>query len=234
MTSYILGRKKGMTQLFAENGDVVPVTVIEAGPCVVTQVRTVERDGYSAVQLGFQTAKEKHLRKPQRAFFKKVGVEPKRVLREQRLPAGESAPAVGAMVAVDSFQVGALVDVIGTMKGRGFAGTVKRHGFTTGAKTHGGMSYRRPGSIGSAADPAKGVQKGRRMCGHYGDSRFTQKNLLLVAIDTERNLLFVRGSVPGYNGALVHVRTAKTGRPVSAEKVPTLALSFGGSAAKGE
>ncbi|MBL8899535.1 MAG: 50S ribosomal protein L3 [Planctomycetes bacterium] len=234
MTSYILGRKRGMTQLFTKGGDVVPVTVIEAGPCVVTQVRTLDLDGYSAVQIGLGAAKEKHINKPQRAFFKKIGVEPIRVLREQRLASGEAAPAVGAKVTVESFQVGMLVDVTGTMKGRGFAGTVKRHGFTTGAKTHGGMSYRRPGSIGAAADPAKGVQKGRRMCGHYGDSRFTQKNLVLVAIDAERHLLFVRGAVPGYNGALVHVRTAKTGQPLSADKIPALALSFGASAEKGE
>ncbi|MBK9388494.1 MAG: 50S ribosomal protein L3 [Planctomycetes bacterium] len=234
MTSYILGRKKGMTQLFTESGDVVPVTVIEAGPCVVTQVRTIEQDGYSAVQMGFGSAKEKHLAKPQSAFFKKVGVEPVRVLREQRLAQGEAAPTVGSKVTVETFKIGMLVDVTGTMKGRGFAGTVKRHGFTTGSKTHGGMSYRRPGSIGAAADPAKGVQKGRRMCGHYGDARFTQKNLLLVAVDAERHLLFVRGAVPGYNGALVHVRTAKTGKAPSADKVPTLALSFGPGAGKGE
>jgi large subunit ribosomal protein L3 len=194
----------------------------------------MERDGYTAVQVGFEPAKEKHLAKPQRAFFKKVGLEPMRVLREERLADGEETLAVGAKVAVDTFTVGTLVDVIGTMKGRGFAGTIKRHGFTTGAKTHGGMSYRRPGSIGSAADPAKGVQKGRRMCGHYGNKRFTQKNLLLVAVDSERNLLFVRGSVPGYNGALVEVCTAKTGRPVAPERVPVLALSFGAPEGKGE
>jgi large subunit ribosomal protein L3 len=206
----ILGRKKGMTQLFAEDGTVAGVTVVEAGPCSVTQVRTAERDGYHAVQLGFDEVPDRLVRKPQRVFFQKHGISPRRHLREERLGAAAAA-AVGDTVTVEAFQVGDLVDVIGTTKGRGFAGTIRRHGFQRGPETHGCMNVRQPGSIGASADPAR-VFRGQRMGGHMGAKQHTTKNLEILRIDPERNLLFVRGAVPGPPDGLVQVRTAKTGQ----------------------
>lgn len=205
----ILGRKKGMTQLFAEDGTATGCTVVEAGPCVVMQVRTRERDGYDAIQWGFEDVPDKRSRKPQREAAKKNGQAPKRVLREERLTA-PADQAVGDTVTADVFQVGDIVDVTGTTKGRGFAGTIKRHGFRRGPKTHGSMNYRRPGAIGCSAYPAR-VIKGMRMSGHYGAQRHTTKNLEVVRIDQERGLLFVKGSVPGPRGGLVQVATARTG-----------------------
>lgn len=205
----ILGRKKGMTQLFAEDGTATGVTVVEAGPCVATQVRTQDNDGYDAVQWGFEDVRESRTSKPRRGHFKKADVAPKRYLREERL-AKAADVSVGDKIEVDSFEVGMLVDVIGTTKGRGFAGTIKRHGFARGPKTHGSMNYRRPGSIGCSAYPSR-VFKGKRMSGHYGDKRQTTKNLKVMHIDTERNLLFIKGAVPGANNGFVQVQTAKTG-----------------------
>jgi len=200
-----------MTQLFADDGKVSGCTVVAAGPCPVMQVRTQDRDGYDAIQLGFEDAPDARIKKPQRDAAKKAGQAPKRFLREERL----AAPAqvkVGDLVTVEAFAVGQLVDVVGTMKGRGFAGTIKRHHFNRGPKTHGCMNYRQPGSIGSSADPAR-VFKGMRMGGHYGASRSTTKNLEIVRIDSDRGLLFVRGAVPGPKGGFVQVRTARTGIP---------------------
>ena len=205
----ILGRKEGMTQFFTEDGTHVGVTVVSAGPCVVTQVRTEENDGYDAVQLGFGDTTAKRVRKPQRGHFEKAGTGPKKFLREERLAAAADK-AVGDTITVEAFTVGDLVDVVGTTKGRGFAGTIKRHGFARGAATHGCMNYRRPGSIGAAAYPAR-VFKGKRMSGHYGAKRKTTKNLQIVRIDTDRNLLFIKGSVPGPRGGFLQVQTAKTG-----------------------
>ena len=205
----ILGRKKGMTQLFAEDGTQTGVTVVEAGPCVVTQIRTRDNDGYDAVQLGFEDVRDKRVRKPQRGHFKKADVAPKRFLREERLQApAEVQP--GEVVKVDAFAVGDLVDVVGTTKGRGFAGTIKRHGFSRGSETHGCMNVRQPGSIGASAYPSR-VFKGKRMGGHMGNARQTMKNLQVMAIDPDRNLLFLRGSVPGPTNGFVQVRTARTG-----------------------
>lgn len=205
----ILGRKKGMTQLFAEDGTATGCTVVEAGPCVVMQIRTQDRDGYDAIQWGFEDKPDKRVAKPQREAAKKAGQAPKRVLREERL----AAPAdltVGDKLEANAFEVGDIVDVTGTTKGRGFAGTIKRHGFARGPKTHGSMNYRRPGSIGCSAYPGR-VIKGMRMSGHYGAKRHTTKNLEVLRIDETRGLLFVKGSIPGPNGGLVQVRTAKTG-----------------------
>jgi large subunit ribosomal protein L3 len=205
----ILGRKQGMTQLFTEDGTHVGVTVVEAGPCVVTQVRTQEADGYHATQLGFEDKPEKSTNKPQRGHFTKVGCAPKRFLREERL-AMASPLAVGDEIRAEVFAPGDVVDVIGTTKGRGFAGTIKRHGFARGPKTHGSMNYRRPGSIGASAYPGR-VFKGKRMSGHFGDTRQTTKNLKIVRVDAERNLLYVSGAIPGPRGGFVQIQTAKTG-----------------------
>ena len=199
-----------MTQLFAEDGKATGVTVVEAGPCVVTQVKNeTEVDGYNAVQLGFDEVRDKCTTKPQRGHFKKAGTANMRFLREERLDAAPSA-SVGDTVTVEAFEMGDLVDVTGTTKGRGFAGTIKRHGFARGPKTHGSMNYRRPGSIGCSAYPSR-VFKGKRMSGHYGASRHTTKNLPILRIDTARNLLFIKGAIPGANGSFVQVRTARTG-----------------------
>ena len=205
----ILGRKRGMTQLFAEDGTVTGVTVVEAGPCVVTQVRTCERDGYDAVQLGYGDKADKRTSKPQLGHFKKNGLAPKSFLREERL----SAPAackVGDTVTASAFSVGQYVDVVGTMKGRGFAGTIKRHGFSRGPETHGCMNVRDPGSM--ASKRIGKVVRGKRLGGHYGASRHTSKNLLVVRVDAERNLLFLKGSVAGPNNGYIQISTAKTAR----------------------
>ncbi|MFM7282877.1 MAG: 50S ribosomal protein L3 [Planctomycetia bacterium] len=205
----ILGRKRGMTQLFAEDGTVTGVTVVEAGPCVVTQVRTCERDGYDAVQLCYGDKADKRTAKPQLGHFKKNGLAPKSFLREERL----SAPAtckVGDAVTASAFSVGQYVDVVGTMKGRGFAGTIKRHGFSRGPETHGCMNVRDPGSM--ASKRIGKVIRGKRLGGHYGASRHTSKNLLVVRVDAERNLLFLKGSVAGPTNGYIQISTAKTAR----------------------
>ena len=204
----ILGRKRGMTQLFAEDGTVTGVTVVEVGPCTVTQIRTLERDGYDAVQLGFGDVKDKHAAKPQLGQFKKNGVAPKRYLREERLKKPAECK-VGDTVLATVFTVGDLVDVTGTMKGRGFAGTIKRHGFSRGPETHGCMNVRDPGSM--ASKRIGKVIKGKRLGGHFGAERVTSKNLAVVKIDTARNLLYLRGSVAGPANGFVEVQTARTG-----------------------
>lgn len=185
------------------------MTVVEAGPCTVMQLRTDEKDGYSAVQLGFEDTRDKVSKKPQREQAKQIGTAPKRFLREERLD-GPGEFEVGQTITVEAFEAGDVVDVIGTTKGRGFAGTIKRHGFARGPKTHGSMNYRRPGSIGCSAYPGR-VFKGKRMGGHYGAERKTVKNLEIMQIDANRNLLLIKGSIPGHNGGFVQVRTARTG-----------------------
>ena len=207
MSSYILGRKRGMTQLFADDGSIVPVTVIAAGPCIVTMHRTEGRNGYNAVQVGFEPAKEKHLRKPQREFFKKGKLEPMRILREFRVPAGEELPELGSEITVETFEPGSFVDVIGTSKGKGFQGTIKRHGFTLGPASHGSMNYRRPGSIGCSAYPAR-VQKGKRMAGQMGNKQITVQNIKVQNILPEEHIMLVNGAVPGPVGAVIVVRKA--------------------------
>jgi large subunit ribosomal protein L3 len=204
----ILGRKRGMTQLFAEDGTVTGVTVVEVGPCVVTDVRTTERNGYDAVQLGFGDITDKRAAKPQLGDFKKNGVAPKRFLREERLKAA-ATNKVGDTVSCTAFQVGDLVDVVGTMKGRGFAGTIKRHGFSRGPETHGCMNVRDPGSM--ASKRIGKVIKGKRLGGHYGNTRETSKNLRVMQVDGARNLLYLKGAVAGPNNGFVQVQTARTG-----------------------
>ena len=203
----ILGRKLGMTQLFAEDGTVTGVTVVAAGPCVVTQVRTKDKEGYDAVQLGYEDIPDKRAAKPQLGAFRKVNVAPKRFLREERLKAAAAAK-VGDVLKCDLFKVGERVDVIGTMKGRGYAGTIKRHGFNRGPETHGCMNVRDPGSL--ASKRIGKVVKGKRLGGHYGNSRETSKNLTVMRIDLERNLLFLKGSVAGPNNGFVQVQSART------------------------
>lgn len=214
----ILGHKQGMMQVFADDGTQIGVTVVEAGPCVVTQVRTRERDGYDAVQLGFHDVTAKRVRKPQRGHFEQVGTAPKRYLREERLKDAAAAPvAVGDEVTVSVFQPGDVVDVIGRTKGRGFAGTIKRHNFNRGPETHGCMNVRQPGSIGASAYPSR-VFRGKRMSGHFGDKRHTTKNLEVIRVDEGRNLIFIKGAVPGPTGGFVQIRTAKTGAKRGAKK----------------
>jgi large subunit ribosomal protein L3 len=205
----ILGRKRGMTQVFTDEGDAVGVTIVEVGPCVVTDVRTEERNGYEAIQLGFEDVREKVIAKPARGHFKAAGVTAKRFLREERLHA-PAALAVGDEVKVDSFSEGDLVDVIGTTKGRGFSGGIKRHGFSRGNETHGCRNVRRIGAIGACAYPGR-VFRGKKMPGHFGDKRHTTKNLSVVRVDAERNLMFIAGAVPGCTGGFIQVQTAKTG-----------------------
>jgi len=209
MISGIIGRKVGMTQIFAEDGTVTPVTVIKAGPCVVVQTKSAAgRDGYNAVQLGLVEDKPirlKNVSKPLRGHFEKTGggLPPTRILKEIRLTA-EPEAAVGDQIKVDVFAEGDKVAVVGRSKGRGFAGTIKRHNFSRGPESHGSMSVRAPGSIGQSAYPSR-VIKGTRSSGHMGDERVTIKGLTIARIDVENNLLMVRGAVPGANGSLVIV-----------------------------
>ncbi|WP_026912977.1 50S ribosomal protein L3 [Patulibacter minatonensis] len=200
----ILAKKLGMTQLFLEDGTVERVTVLEAGPCPVTGRRTAERDGYDAVQLAFGATKEKHLSKPELGHLKKAGVGPHRHLVEFRDV--DIDVEVGQNVTVEAFEAGQKIRVAGTSKGKGFQGTVKRHGFARGPVTHGSHNTRAPGSIGAAAWPAR-VFKGIRGPGHMGAERVTQRGLTVVRVDTDDNLLIVRGSVPGAKNGLVEVRT---------------------------
>ncbi len=200
----ILAKKLGMTQVFQEDGRVARVTVLEAGPCPVTAIRTFERDGYEAVQLAFGQTKEKHLTKAELGHLKKADAGPMRHLVEFRDEAAELQ--VGETVTVEAFAVGARVKVAGTSKGKGFQGTIKRHNFASGPKSHGSHNVRAPGSIGASATPSR-VFKGIRGPGQMGNKRASQKGLEVVAVDTKENLLMVRGSVPGATGALVEVRT---------------------------
>jgi large subunit ribosomal protein L3 len=206
---FLLARKKGMTQFFREDGTVVPVTVLEAGPCAVTGLRTADRDGYCAVQVGFIAARDKHVAKPQRVAAEKAGVKPFRVLREFRV-ADAAGFEMGQELKAEVFEVGDVVDVIGKSKGRGFAGTIKAHSFARGNETHGSMNVRQPGAIGACAYPGR-VFKGTRMAKHYGDVRRTVKNLTVEGVDAERGLILVRGGVPGAPNGIVQIRTAKTG-----------------------
>jgi large subunit ribosomal protein L3 len=200
----ILAKKLGMTQVFLQDGRLARVTVLEAGPCPVTAIRTLERDGYEAVQLAFGLTKEKHLTKPELGHLKKADAPPMRHLVEFRDEAGELQ--VGETVTVESFAVGARVKVAATSKGKGFQGTIKRHNFASGPKSHGSHNVRAPGSIGASATPSR-VFKGIRGPGQMGNKRATQKGLEIVSVQAGENLLIVRGSVPGSTGALVEVRT---------------------------
>jgi large subunit ribosomal protein L3 len=200
----ILAKKLGMTQVFQEDGRVARVTVLEAGPCPVTAIRTNERDGYEAVQLAFGQTKEKHLTKAQLGHLKKADAPPMRHLVEFRDEAAELQ--VGETVTVEAFEAGTRVKISGVSKGKGFQGTIKRHNFASGPKSHGSHNVRAPGSIGASAWPAR-VMKGIRGPGQMGNKRVTQKGLEIVSVDAKENLLLVRGSVPGPRGTVVEVRT---------------------------
>jgi large subunit ribosomal protein L3 len=200
----ILAKKLGMTQLFMDDGRVERVTVLEAGPCPVTGVRTHERDGYEAVQLAFRTSKEKHLTRAEIGHLKKAGAPPLRLVKEFRDEAGELV--VGETVTVAAFEVGQAVKVSGISKGKGFQGTIKRHNFAAGPKSHGSHNVRAPGSIGASATPSR-VFKGIRGPGRMGGGRVTQRGLTIVELIPDQNLMLVRGSVPGPKGGTVEVRT---------------------------
>jgi large subunit ribosomal protein L3 len=210
MINGIIGRKIGMTQLFAEDGTVTPVTVIKAGPCVIVQKKTASgRDGYNAVQLGLvedRPVKTKNVSKPLRGHFEKTGggVPPTKILKEIRL-VEETDANVGDQVKVDVFTDGDKIEVIGKSKGRGFAGTIKRHKFHRGPESHGSMSVRAPGSIGQSAYPSR-VIKGTRSSGHMGDAQVTVKGLTIARVDVDNNLIMVRGAVPGARGSVVVVK----------------------------
>ncbi|MBS1786298.1 MAG: 50S ribosomal protein L3 [Acidobacteria bacterium] len=210
MVNGIIGKKLGMTQIFAPDGSVTPVTVIKAGPCVVVQRKTVSSDGYEAVQLGLVEDKApKNTNKPMKGHFAKAGVPPTKILREFRLDGANGEINVGDKVMVDQFAENDIIDVIGTSKGRGFAGFIKRHGFGGGRKTHGSMFHRAPGSIGASAYPSR-VIKGTRMAGHMGVERNTIRNLKIVKVNAEENLILVKGSVPGPTGAYVLIKKKET------------------------
>jgi large subunit ribosomal protein L3 len=206
----ILGKKLGMTQIFSEEGVVHPVTVIQAGPCLVVQRKTEKKEGYDAIQIGL--VEERPMRKvsqPMSGHFKKAGVTPMRRLMEFSVEA-ESEVKAGDQLKVDIFEADEYVDVVGTGKGKGFQGVIKRHGFSGGKATHGSMFHRAPGSIGQASDPSR-VFPGTRLPGRTGGKRITGKNLKVVKVDAEKNLLYVRGSVPGPNNSYVAVQRAKRG-----------------------
>jgi large subunit ribosomal protein L3 len=212
MVNAILGKKLGMTQIFAENGDVIPVTVLKAGPCVVVQRKTAAKDGYEAVQLGLvEFPAPKRVTKAMDGHYKKGGANPVRFLREVRLGATSGEVKVGDKVLVDQFTADEVVDVTGVSKGRGFAGFVKRHHFGGGEGSHGSMFHRAPGSIGASSFPSR-VWKGQRMAGHMGVDRVTVRNLRVVQVLPEENALLVKGAVPGPDGGYVVVRKAKAPR----------------------
>ena len=206
MNVALLGKKIGMTQVFDDNNRLVPVTVIEAGPCPVTQVKSEEKDGYDAVQIGFRPQKARRLSKAALGHCKKAGVEPVADLQEFRTN-GDSDLSVGDILTVEKFEAGQKIDIVGTSKGRGFQGVVKRHGFAGGPASHGSMFHRRGGSFGMCQWPGH-VSKGKKMPGRMGDARRTVQNLQIVKVDTEKNLILIKGSVPGSRGSLVTVRTA--------------------------
>lgn len=207
MEKGIIGRKIGMTQLFTENGNVVPVTVVEAGPCTVIQKKTVDTDGYNAVQLGFEDIREKLVVKPLKGHYDKAQVAYKRVLKEFKLDNSE-AMNVGDILKADVFAAGDVVDVTGISKGKGYQGTIKRLGFHRQPMTHGTSGYHRhQGSMGANSTPSK-VMKGKGMPGHMGSEQVTIQNLSVVKVDAENNLIAIKGAIPGPNGGLVVVKTA--------------------------
>lgn len=200
----LIGRKVGMTQIFDEAGKVIPVTVIEAGPCVVAQVKSIETDGYNAIQLGFGDVKESKLNRPEKGHFAKAKLALKKHLREFRVDAIDGVN-VGDEIKVDTFVAGDKIDVQGTSKGKGFQGVIKRHGQSRGPMGHGSMYHRRPGSMGSTSTPGR-VFKGKRLPGHMGANTITIQNLEVVSVDLDKNVILVKGSVPGANGAILKIK----------------------------
>ena len=221
MVTGIIGRKIGMTQLFAEDGSVVPATIIKAGPCVVVQRKTRTTDGYESVQIGLVEATPAKVRKPIAGHYKKANVPPTRVLREVQLASEDkdkSDPKPGDQILVSIFQNGERVDVIGTSRGKGFQGVVKRHHFAGGAATHGSMFHRAPGSIGASSFPSR-VVKGMRAAGRMGGDRITVRNLKVAKVDADNNLLIVRGAVPGAPTGYVIVRKAVAAKKIKVAQV---------------
>ncbi|MBU4287202.1 MAG: 50S ribosomal protein L3 [Proteobacteria bacterium] len=207
MCKGLLGKKLGMAGIFSPDGKHIPVTVIQAGPCAITQIKTIVTDGYNALQLGFGKKKRSRISKPIQGHLKKSGEGYFEILRE--FPVDDpSEYTLGHTLSIDLFEVGELVDVAGTSKGRGFSGVIKRHGFHGGPETHGCRSHRVPGSIGCSAWPAK-VVKGKKMPGHYGNERNTVKNLEIIDIRPEENLILIKGAIPGFNSGLIEIRKKK-------------------------
>ena len=206
MKKGLIGKKVGMTQIFDEQGKVIPVTVIEAGPCIVAQVKTVENDGYDAIQLGFGDVKENKVIKPVKGHYAKVNLTPKKHLREFRLDSVENVK-VGDELKADTFEVGDKLDIQGTSKGKGFQGVIKRHGQSRGPMGHGSMYHRRPGSMGPTSTPGR-VFKGKRLPGHMGAQTVTIQNLEVVRVDLDKNVILVKGSVPGANGAILKLKAS--------------------------
>ena len=206
MKKALMGKKVGMTQIFDENGTVIPVTVIEAGPCVVAQIKTLENDGYEAVQLGFGEVKESKVNKPEKGHFAKAKIAPKKHLREFRLDSIEGIK-LGDELKADVFEAGEKVDIQGTSKGKGFQGVIKRHGQHRGPMGHGSMYHRRPGSMGPTSTPGR-VFKGKKLPGHMGNVTITIQNLDVVTVDTDKNVILVKGSVPGAKGAILKIKSA--------------------------
>jgi large subunit ribosomal protein L3 len=219
MVTGIIGKKVGMTQLFDADGTVHPATVLKAGPCVVAQVKTAERDGYEAVQLGLVDANPGKENKPTEGHFKKAGVPPTRIRREVRVKAGAEAPKAGDQVTVAIFVDGERVDVIGTSRGKGFQGVVKRHHFRGGRATHGSMFHRAPGSIGASSYPSR-VVKGMRMAGHMGHGRVTVRNLKVIRVDADNHVLVVEGAIPGGPNSVVLIRKAVAAKPIRIAQEP--------------
>ncbi len=206
MKKAILGKKVGMTQVFAEDGTVVPVTVVEAGPCTVVRKKTIERDGYEAVCVGFDDIRESLVNKPKMGEFKKAEVAPKRFIREFKFE-NTSEYEVGQEIKADMFENGDIVDVSGISIGHGFTGPIRRWNQSRGPMTHGSKYHRGPGSMGAASSPSR-VMKGKRLGGHWGSEKVTVQNLQVVRVDAERNMILIKGSVPGRRGTLVTVRQA--------------------------
>ena len=206
MNKGLIAKKLGMTQIFDEKGAVIPVTVLEAGPCTVVQIKNEETDGYKAVQLGFGDVKEKHVTRPVKGHFNKAKVAPKKHLREFRLDNTEDFK-VGNEIKADVFQVEDMVDIQGISKGKGFQGVIKRHGQHRGPMGHGSMYHRRPGSMGACATPGR-VFKGKKLPGHMGHVTITIQNLKVVKVDLDKNVILVKGSVPGPKGAILKVKNA--------------------------
>lgn len=200
----IIGKKVGMTQIFDEQGKVIPVTVIEAGPCVVAQVKSVETDGYNAIQLGYGDVKPSKVNKPEKGHFAKANIAPKKHLREFRVESVEGV-TVGTEVKADTFEIGDRIDVQGTTKGKGFQGVIKRHGQSRGPMGHGSMYHRRPGSMGPTSTPGR-VFKGKKLPGHMGRVTVTIQNLDVVKVDMDKNVILIKGSVPGAKGAILKLR----------------------------
>jgi large subunit ribosomal protein L3 len=219
MLTGIIGKKVGMTQLFSPDGTVTPGTVIKAGPCVVVQAKAAERDGYEAVQIGLVEDRPARVTKPLEGHFKKAGVPPTRVRREVKVVKGDAAPAAGETVLVNGvFTNGERVDVIGISRGKGFQGVMRRHNFRGGAATHGSMFHRAPGSIGASSYPSR-VVKGMRAAGRMGGARVTVRNLKIVQVDAENNLVVVYGAIPGAPGSYVVVRKAIARKPEPQKQV---------------